>query len=49
VEKDPTYPTDTEISARVTARYARPAGRRVLRVNAEVIRQIDAILGRRAA
>lgn len=49
MEKDPTYPTDTEISARVTARYASPAGRRVLRVNADAIRQIDAILGRRAA
>jgi len=30
VEKDPTYLTDTEISARVTAGYASPAGRRVL-------------------
>jgi hypothetical protein len=45
----PTYLTDAEISARVTAHYASPAGRRVLRVNAEAIRQIHAILARRAA
>ena len=45
--KNPTCLTDAEISAGVTARCASPAGRRVLRVNAGVIRQIDAILARR--
>jgi hypothetical protein len=34
----PTYLTDAEISARVTAHYVSPAGRRVQRVNAEAIR-----------
>jgi hypothetical protein len=49
VGKDRAHLTDAEISAGVTTHHASPAGRRILRVNTEAIRQIDAILARRAA